>query len=40
MKADLGLDEKSVVLCFRTEGDMDKGNYNKIVWDGKYPSGM
>ena len=30
----LGLDEDSVVLCFSTEGDTDRENYRKIVWDG------
>ncbi len=38
MKEKLGLDENSVVLCFSTEGDTDKENYKKIVWDGMYPS--
>lgn len=31
----LKLDKDSVVLCFSTEGDTDKENYLKIVWDGK-----
>ena len=30
-RAELGLDENSVVLCFSTEGDTDKENYRKIV---------
>ena len=34
----LGLDEKSVVLCFSTEGDTDQQNYRDVVWQGKYPS--
>lgn len=34
----LKLDENSVVLCFSTEGDTDKENYRRIVWDGTYPS--
>lgn len=38
MRKTLGLDENSVVLCFSTEGDTDKENYKKIVWDGHYPS--
>lgn len=32
------LDESSVVLCFSTEGDTDRENYRRIVWDGLYPS--
>ena len=27
------LDETSVVLCFSTEGDTDRENYRRIVWD-------
>lgn len=38
VKEEIGLDENSVVLCFSTEGDTDKDNYRKVVWDGKYPS--
>lgn len=34
----LNMDENSVVLCFSTEGDTDRENYRRIVWDGKYPS--
>lgn len=34
----LGLDKESRVLCFSTEGDTDKVNYRRIVWDGAYPS--
>lgn len=34
----LGLDENSVVLCISTEGDTDRENYRRIVWDGKYPA--
>ena len=30
----LKLDENSVVLCFSTEGDTDRENYRRIVWDG------
>ena len=32
----LGLGEDSVILCFSTEGDTDKENYRRIVWDGWY----
>lgn len=38
VKETIGLDENSVVLCFSTEGDTDKENYRKTVWDGKDPS--
>ncbi len=38
MKKQLGLDEKSRVLFFSTEGDTDRENYKAIVWDGKFPS--
>ncbi|MDO4594295.1 MAG: diaminopropionate ammonia-lyase [Tissierellia bacterium] len=38
IKEKIGLDENSVVLCFSTEGDTDKKNYQDVVWDGKYPS--
>jgi diaminopropionate ammonia-lyase len=37
LKAELGLDETSRVLFFSTEGDTDKENYRRIVWDGKFP---
>lgn len=30
----LALDDKSVVLCFSTEGDTDADNYRRVVWDG------
>lgn len=35
-KERLGLNEKSRVLFFNTEGDTDKENYRSIVWDGAY----
>lgn len=35
-KERLGLDAQSVVLCFSTEGDTDRENYRRIVWDGAY----
>lgn len=38
IKEKLELDENSVVMCFSTEGDTDKKNYQKIVWDGLVPS--
>ena len=36
LKAQLGLDEHSRILCFSTEGDTDRRNYQRIVWDGLY----
>lgn len=38
LRGEIGLDENSKVLCFSTEGDTDKENYRKIVWDGAFPS--
>ena len=38
LKAALGLDEKSQVLMFSTEGDTDPVNYKNIVWNGAYPN--
>lgn len=38
MRRTIGLDGNSVVLCISTEGDTDRENYRRIVWDGKYPS--
>ncbi|CEM61143.1 diaminopropionate ammonia-lyase [Treponema phagedenis] len=35
IKEKIGLDSSSIVLCFSTEGDTDKDNYLKTVWDGK-----
>lgn len=37
LKKKLGIDETSKILCFSTEGDTDKANYKRIVWDGLYP---
>lgn len=34
----LGLDGNSRVLCISTEGDTDRANYRRIVWDGAWPS--
>lgn len=36
LKAELELDDTSVILCFSTEGATDKENYRRIVWDGAY----
>lgn len=38
LKAELGLDSRSVVLCFNTEGATDPLNYRDIAWFGKHPS--
>ena len=38
LRRDLCLDENSRILCFSTEGDTDRQNYRKIVWDGAYPT--
>jgi diaminopropionate ammonia-lyase len=37
LKEQLKIDENSVLLFFSTEGDTDKANYKRIVWDGLYP---
>ena len=37
LKVELGLNEHSRVLFFSTEGDTDRENYRKIVWEGKFP---
>ena len=34
LRAAMGLDNNSRVLMFSTEGDTDKENYRRIVWDG------
>lgn len=36
LKERLKIDENSVILLFSTEGDTDKENYKKIVWNGAY----
>lgn len=38
LKDALKIDENSVLLFFNSEGDTDKENYRKIVWDGFYPN--
>lgn len=35
LRKTIGLDRSSRVLCFSTEGDTDRENYRRIVWDGK-----
>jgi diaminopropionate ammonia-lyase len=37
MKDELKIDSTSKILCFSTEGDTDKENYRRIIWDGAYP---
>ncbi len=37
LKEKLGIDENSVILCVNTEGDTDKENYKKIVFENAYP---
>ena len=37
LKERLGIDATSVLLFVNTEGDTDKMNYRRIVWDGLYP---
>ena len=37
MRKALKLDKNSKVLCFSTEGDTDKENYRRIVWNGAWP---
>jgi diaminopropionate ammonia-lyase len=36
LKEELGLNEASRLLFFSTEGDTDRENYRRIVWDGAY----
>ena len=36
LKTELKLDRESHILCFSTEGDTDRENYRRIVWDGLY----
>ncbi|WP_265460407.1 diaminopropionate ammonia-lyase [Enterococcus sp. HY326] len=38
LKEQLHLNQDSQILCLSTEGDTDKENYRRIVWDGLYPS--
>ncbi|MCG8530727.1 MAG: diaminopropionate ammonia-lyase, partial [Desulfovibrionales bacterium] len=33
----LGMDENSVVWVLNTEGNTDPVNYQKVVWEGKFP---
>ncbi|MBQ2335580.1 MAG: diaminopropionate ammonia-lyase [Victivallales bacterium] len=38
LRSQLHLDASSRILCISTEGDTDKANYRRIVWDGLHPS--
>ena len=38
IREQIGLKKDSRILCISTEGDTDRDNYRKIVWDGLYPS--
>lgn len=38
LREQLQVDETSRILCFSTEGDTDRENYRRIVWDGLHPS--
>ena len=33
----IGLNAHSRILCFSTEGDTDRENYRRVLWDGAYP---
>ncbi len=37
LREPLGLGSDSRVLCISTEGDTDRENYRRIVWDGAWP---
>lgn len=37
LREELGLGPDAKILCFSTEGDTDKENYRRIVWDGACP---
>ena len=39
LKKAMGLNSKSVVLLFSTEGNTDPEKFRDVVWDGEYPSG-
>ena len=38
LREQLQITADSQILCFSTEGDTDKENYRRIVWDGLHPS--
>ena len=38
VRQQIGLNKNSRILCFSTEGDTDKENYRRVLWNGAYPS--
>ena len=38
IREQIGLNDESSILCISTEGDTDRNNYRRIVWDGMHPS--
>lgn len=38
IREQIGLNSESRILCISTEGDTDRNNYRRIVWDGLHPS--
>jgi len=38
LRQQIGLNENSRILCFSTEGDTDKENYRRVLWNGAYPA--
>lgn len=38
IKKQIGITPESRILCFSTEGDTDRENYRRIVWDGNLPN--
>jgi diaminopropionate ammonia-lyase len=36
MKEKLKINEESILLFISTEGDTDRDNYRKVVWNGAY----
>ena len=38
LREKIGLNQSARVLLISTEGDTDRENYRRVVWDGRYPS--
>ncbi len=38
LRESIGLGKDARILCISTEGDTDRTNYRRVVWDGLYPS--
>ena len=38
IREQIDLNDESSILCISTEGDTDRNNYRRIVWDGMHPS--